>query len=66
MEEEAASAPHRQPDLPTLTTAPDRGRHPAGHGEREAGGRARFHVSEPAYCQGEPPTRRHPFALAPH
>lgn len=54
-EEEAAGAPHGQPDLPAPAAAPDRGRHPAGHGEREAGGRAGFHVSEPAHRQGEPP-----------
>lgn len=50
----AAGAPHCQPDLPARAAAPDRGRHPAGHGKREAGGRAGFHVSEPAHRQGEP------------
>lgn len=65
-EEEAAGPPHGQPDLPTPAAAPDRGRHPAGHGEREAGGRAGFHVSEPAHRQGEArPTPTGPFALVP-
>ena len=65
-EEEAAGPPHGQPDLPTPAAAPDRGRHPAGHGEREAGGRAGFHVSEPAHRQGEPrPTPSGPFELVP-
>lgn len=59
--EEAAGAPHGQPDLPTPAAAPDRGRRPAGHGEREAGGRAGFHVSEPAHRQGEPP--KHPSSF---
>lgn len=39
-EEEATRAPHGQPDLPAAPTAAGRGRHPTGHGEREAGGRA--------------------------
>lgn len=39
-EEEAACAPHGQPDLPAAPTAADGGRYPPGHGEREAGGRA--------------------------
>ena len=65
-EEDAAGPPHGQPDLPTPAAAPDRGRHPAGHGEREAGGRAGFHVSEPAHRQGEPRlTPSGPFELVP-
>lgn len=54
-EEEAACAPHGQPDLPASPTAAGGGRHPPGHGEREAGGRAGLHVSEPAHRQGERP-----------
>ena len=65
MEEEAAGAPHGQPDLPAPAAAPDRGRHPTGHGEREAGGRARFHVSEPAHSQGEPSPRPSPSCARP-
>ncbi|XP_070286109.1 cilia- and flagella-associated protein 77 isoform X3 [Myotis yumanensis] len=49
--DEEAGAPLGQSDLPAPAAAPDRGRHPAGHGEREAGGRAGFHVSEPAHRQ---------------
>lgn len=65
MEEEAAGVPHGQPDLPAPAAAPDRGRHPTRHGEREAGSRAGFHVSEPAHRQGEPPPRPPPLGARP-
>jgi hypothetical protein len=64
-EEEAASAPHGQPDLPAPSAAPDGGRHPPGNGEREAGGRPGLHVSEPAHRQGEPAGRPPPCRARP-